>query len=78
MDGLRSRQFGASTDGAWTREAPVRAWLPSEAPLDMPRHGLAEDGTPPPVPGPQGLALRRSAMLVATLVLSLLAPGADS
>jgi membrane glycosyltransferase len=73
MDGLRSRQFGASTDGAWTREAPVRAWLPSEAPLDMPRHGLAEDGTPPPVPGPQGLALRRSVMLVATLVLSLLA-----
>lgn len=73
MDGLRSRQFGASTDDAWTREAPVRAWLPAEAPLDMPRHGLAEDGTPPPVPGPQGLALRRSVMLVATLVLSLLA-----
>lgn len=73
MDGLRSREFGASADGAWTGEAPVRAWLPAEAPLDMPRHGLAEDGTPPPVPGPRGLVLRRAVMLSATLLLALFA-----
>ncbi|MCA6261438.1 glucans biosynthesis glucosyltransferase MdoH [Phenylobacterium sp.] len=73
MDGLRSREFGASADGVWTSEAPVRVWLPAEAPLDMPRHGLAEDGAPPPVPRPRGLALRRTVMLTATLGLSLLA-----
>ena len=73
MDGLRNREFGASADDAWTGEAAVRTWLPEEAPLDMPRHGLAEDGTPPPVPGPQGLLLRRIAMLSATLALAFLA-----
>lgn len=62
-----------SADDAWTGEAPVRAWLPAEAPLDMPRHGLAEDGTPPPVPGPRGLVLRRAVMLSATLLLALFA-----
>ena len=67
MDGLRSREFGASADGAWTGEAVERAWLPAEAPLDMPRHGLAEDGTPPAVPGPRDLVLRRAAMLSATV-----------
>ena len=73
MDGLRSREFGASAGDAWTGEAAVRAWLPEEAPLDMPRQGLAEDGTPPPVPGPGGLVLRRLAMLSATLTLAFLA-----
>lgn len=73
MDGLRSREFGASGDAAWTGAADVRAWLPEERPMAMPRHGLAETGAPPKVPGPRGLALRRLAMLAATLTLSLLA-----
>jgi membrane glycosyltransferase len=73
MDGLRNREFGASADAAWTSEAPVRAWLPEEAPLAMPRQGLAEEGAPPPVPGPRGLVLRRAAMLAATLALALFA-----
>ena len=73
MDGLRNREFGAVADAAWTGEPPVRAWLPQEAPLDMPRQGLAEEGAPPPVPGPSGLVLRRVVMLAATLALALFA-----
>ncbi|MFM8820466.1 MAG: glucans biosynthesis glucosyltransferase MdoH [Phenylobacterium sp.] len=73
MDGLRSREFGASRDAGWSGPRPVRTWLPDEAPLDMPRQGLADDGTPPPAPAAPDLGLRRAAMLVATLTLAVLA-----
>lgn len=73
MDGPRSREFGAPSGVAWTGSPPVREWLPVEVPLDMPRQGLAEDGSPPPAPAPAGLWGRRAVMLSATLLLSLLA-----
>ena len=73
MEGVRSLEFGVSTGSAWTAADTVRAWLPDESPLEMPRQGLAEAGTPPPVPAPRGLAFRRLVMLAATLSLAILA-----
>ena len=73
MEGVRSSEFGVPTGSAWTTAETVRAWLPEDSRLEMPRQGLAETGTPPPVPVPPGLALRRLVMLVATLSLSVLA-----
>ena len=73
MEGVRSSEFGVPTGSAWTTADTVRAWLPKDSRLEMPRQGLAETGTPPPVPVPPGLALRRLVMLVATLSLSVLA-----
>ena len=73
MDGLRSREFGASADAGWSGPRPVRSWLPDEAPLDMPRQGLADGGAPPPIQTAPGLGLRRAVMLLATLSLALFA-----
>jgi membrane glycosyltransferase len=73
MDGLRSREFGASADAGWSGPRPVRSWLPDEAPLDMPRQGLADVGAPPPIQTAPGLGLRRTVMLLATLSLALFA-----
>ncbi|MFN7304231.1 MAG: hypothetical protein ACK5SU_06085 [Phenylobacterium sp.] len=73
MDGLRSREFGASADAGWSGPRPVRTWLPEEAPLDMPRQGLADVGAPPPIQTAPGLGLRRTVMLLATLSLALFA-----
>jgi len=73
MEGVRNREFGVPAGSAWTAADTVRAWLPDEFPLKMPRQGLAEAGTPPPVPAPRGLVLRRLVMLAATLSLAILA-----